>query len=84
MLYIVKDHDSDSQWHEYFINEIWHVGDMEPRAAEFISEVTQVQADGDELDFIRKQFKNLPDTNRAVVCWFGDHAKFIVAHLGRI
>ena len=40
-----------------------------------------VQADGDELEKIRKNFTSLPMTNARVVRWHGDFAKFIVANI---
>lgn len=43
--------------------------------------VESVQADGHELEYIEKQFTNLPKANIRVVNWFGDHAKFIVGNL---
>lgn len=43
--------------------------------------VEVVQADGDELDYIRKRFNNIPDCNKPVVAWYGDIAKFIACNL---
>jgi len=44
--------------------------------------VIGVQADCDELEFIRDHFNNLPiPNNKRVVSWYGDLAKFIVANL---
>lgn len=44
--------------------------------------VIDVQADGDELEYILRHFKGIPRHNsKRVQTWFGDHAKFIVEHL---
>lgn len=62
----------------------WHVGETAPIGQKFICEVSEVQADGDELLWIERNFRNLPIHNTSPVQrWFGEHAKFIVAHLGR-
>jgi hypothetical protein len=55
-----------------------HVG--EPLYKGSLSQVIEVQADGDELLHITQRFTNLPMTNGRVVRWFGDHARFIVAN----
>lgn len=67
----------------------WHVGDKNPFDGGLlkgisISNVIQVDVDGDELFYVRERFKNLPDApfNR-IISWFGDDAKFIAHHLGR-
>lgn len=39
--------------------------------------VTDVQADGDELEWIRDDIVGIPMTNARVVCWQGDIANFI-------
>jgi len=41
-------------------------------------DVTEVQADGDELEHIRHKFTNIPMSTRNLVVWYGDMAKFIV------
>ena len=44
--------------------------------------VESVQADGDELEYIMKNFAGIPTcVNNRVVSWYGDHAKFIVGNL---
>lgn len=40
-----------------------------------------VQADGDELEKIRRQFQNIPMTNNLVVRWYGETARFIFENL---
>jgi hypothetical protein len=41
----------------------------------------KVNADGPELDFIRMNFKGLPDTGRTCVVWRDLFAEFIVDNL---
>ncbi len=59
----------------------WHIG--EPIAIDLDFENVQfVQADGEELEYIRRNFSNLPmATNKHAPRWFGDLAKLIVANL---
>ena len=67
----------------------WHVGDVLPfDFRDHVQEVTEVQADGDELQLILDQATGLPMVNRIgnyprVQHWYGDHAKWIVANLLR-
>lgn len=45
-------------------------------------DIIAVQADCDELDYIKERFANLVyPVHRRVVCWYGDMAKFIVCNL---
>lgn len=70
----------------------WHVG--EPKPCQFYSDgettedfpdVIEIQADGHELEHIRKRFTNIPDVPGArVVTWSGDIARFIYNHLTHI
>ena len=58
----------------------WHVGKKMPD--DYIHLIEFVQAHGDELQEIYRQFAHLPQARLAkVVRWYGDHAKFIVANL---
>jgi hypothetical protein len=61
----------------------WHVGSTTLRSAhEWPSPVTDVQADGDELDYIINNFPNLPyPKHKRVVRWDGDLAKLIAYNL---
>lgn len=60
----------------------WHVGEPLIFGVEAIQSVIEVQADGDELTHLHKQFDNIPfRLNSRVNRWFGDHAKFIAANL---
>ncbi len=43
-------------------------------------DVVEVQADGDELEHIRREFRNLPGRSARVVRYYGDHAKFIAGN----
>ena len=40
-----------------------------------------VQADGDELEYIRKKFTNIPMTSDRVVRWHGEMALFILSNI---
>ena len=59
----------------------WHVGKSTDNARQIAEHVTEVQADGHELEHIRDNFMNLPTANRRVVRWHGEMAKFIVGNL---
>ena len=74
MMYIIFRNDQEKEF---------HVGDKIPRlfTKDLISLVEEVQADGDELQYILESFNNLPKAGfRRVQRWFGDNAKFIVAN----
>jgi len=58
---------------------VWHVG--EPLPDLNVQGVLVVQADGDELEFIYREFANIPHGRGSVVMWFGDMAKFIAGNL---
>ena len=58
----------------------WNVGQRYPVLDN--SQVTQVQADGHELERILHSFSGLPICAEVKVCnWWGDHAKFICSNL---
>lgn len=60
-----------------------HLGDTQNLAIlkEQINHVNSVQADGDELDHIFRNYEGLPHHySRQVQAWFGDSAKFIIAN----
>lgn len=46
-----------------------------------VKEVVCVQADGDELDYITRNFKNIRQASKPVVKWTGEDALFIVNNL---
>lgn len=62
---------------------IWHVGEkVDPQFRDEIPEVLQVQADGDELEWIIEKFTNgtqitIPLSTMRDQRWFGDIAKQI-------
>jgi hypothetical protein len=65
----------------------WHVGEPPPWLKEdwfwrLRTHVVDIQADGDELQAVYRQFRNLPEApyNR-VVTWTGDFARFIALNL---
>ena len=56
----------------------WHVGEMMNMTLSDVRLVTEIQADGEELIFIRDTFVNLPYACFAMVDrWYGDQAKQI-------
>lgn len=58
----------------------WHVGDRAPNLSPDV--VMEIQADGDELEYIKRNFTNVPFHNsRRVMYWFGEMAQFIFANL---
>lgn len=88
MLYIVRQCDVDSaktikgdSCAPYTYT--WIVGQKKPTMCGDITftDVCEVQADGGELAYIRRHFKNLPDCDAWVVTWKGAMAQFIYDHL---
>jgi hypothetical protein len=71
MLYIVYKSGEEQSWHMPFDLTL----KMSARAVE------EVQADGDELEYIRNNFTNLPTATGRVARWFGETARFIIANL---
>lgn len=51
------------------------------RTGLIFEDIVEVQADGHELEWVRKNFTNLPCSNFRVCNWYGDIAKTIVAGL---
>ena len=58
----------------------WHIGQTVPLIQEGY-EVSEVQADGDELDYLLDNLSGLPMSKSPVVSWFGDMAKFIIHNI---
>lgn len=57
----------------------WHVGEV---IREYVWRgIAELQADGDELELILTNFKNLPVSTGRVQVWFGDTARTIYAWL---
>lgn len=62
-------------------DEIWHIGTMKPYH-EKDETVVAIQVDGDELEEIIGEFKNIIyPVSRRVVTWRGETAQFIWEHL---
>lgn len=82
MMYIVSD-ITDSYGNQTTVEETWYVGNkITPSLKRAIRDVLEVQADGDELMHILKNFSGIPQHNtRRVVRWFGDDARFIVGNI---
>ena len=59
---------------------IWRVGH---KMTFDTSSISEVQADGHELEWIRENFSNLPMFKGRVCNWFGDMAKMIAAAVPR-
>lgn len=63
----------------------WNNGEPKPIKHNQVVDVVEVFASGDELKFIRLAFTGIPDCpmlrEDLGITWFGDDAKFIVAHL---
>ena len=73
MLYIIHNNGVE-------IN--WHVGQKTNEINLSARSVTEIQADGHELEYIHDKIKNIPFVNhQRVINWFGDHAKFIIRNL---
>lgn len=75
MLYIIRQ---DGQ--EY----TWHVGDLKPSDNTSFTDVKEIQADGDELEYIQRNFSNIPMHTGRVVSWKGSVAQFIYDGLNGI
>ncbi len=78
MLYItLKNTDTN----EVYMRS-WHIGEPKPLRSYEERWIIEVQADGDELVYIRRNYSNLPLAHSLVaVRYYGDHAKFIVGNL---
>lgn len=61
---------------------MWHIGQEKPNFFMYGDSVLYVQASGDELDFIKETFTNIPfSLNRKVTTWTGVFAEFIARNL---
>lgn len=72
------------------IEYLWHVGEnfkgIEGKVSDInkgsnMTDYLEVQADGDELQFILDHFKNLPHVLTLSNKWYGDDARFIVGNI---
>lgn len=58
-----------------------HVGEVVSRNSLAIG-VISIQADGHELEFIAKNFSNIPiPKTNSVVIWYGEMARFILSNI---
>jgi hypothetical protein len=70
MLYIVRKGDKGTA--------SWHVNEPAPDNGSTWEDVCEIQADGHELDYIRRHLIGLPDKpNGAFLTWKGMLAQFI-------
>ena len=60
------------------LNGVIEDGAFDPR------DVSTVEADGEELDFVIRQFHNLPFHAGNVVVWFGDLAKMVADRIYQV
>jgi len=81
MLYIIYNATKDG-WQA---TKEWHVDEKVPINQHMVRHVFEVQADGDELEYVLKRFRDLPhilDGNNArIQYWYGDNARFIAGNL---
>lgn len=76
MLYVIVHRNNE---------RTWHVGDKKfPVDHTEVADVMEIQADGHELEVIKTSITGIPTSNRAVVNWYGDDAKFIAGVLKQI
>lgn len=60
----------------------WHVSETLDRNNLFAIDVIEIQADGDELNYISRIFEeSIPMPAARVASWFGDDAKAVAAYL---
>lgn len=71
MLYIINKDNSQKTWH---VGESFNVNEG---IQVFLNNVVEIQADGDELNFIVTNMVNLTYPKLRVVTWYGDVAKQI-------
>lgn len=79
MLYIrIKNKHADVLDQE----RIWYIGCRKPITHDIGKyRYLEIQADGDELEYIRDNFPGLVIPAKSVVNWYGDMAKFILGNL---
>lgn len=71
------------------IEKGWHIGEKPPLTLNQVLEIVEIQADGNELEYIKNLFKDdfsgtysIPVANsKRVHRWYGDIAKTIVSVL---
>jgi hypothetical protein len=60
---------------------VWHVGEPTSNSRLWNASEITLQADGDELEYIRHNFSNVPIANKRVVRWHGEFARFIATNM---
>lgn len=65
------------------VRQDWWINSKGPELAAD-DEIISVQADGDELDYVKVMFTNIPFNNSCrVQIWHGEFARFIIRNFGR-
>lgn len=80
MVAYIKWADNDTDW-QAPIEQTWHIGKNYSRTLKAVGRYTvvEIQADGDELEFIRHNVSSIPFINGVrVMNWYGDIARTIV------
>lgn len=82
-LYITATHKDGAEWVcEYHVGKCLRNEFVEVLKAFHDCTVMEVQADGNELEAIKRQLENIPFAKgKRVVRWFGDDARFIIANI---
>lgn len=83
MLYIVAREPREESTFQWHVGEKVN-GNLIAKIETGTFRVVEIQADGHELQYIRDNFRNLPDAiNQRVISWKGELAQFIFDHLPR-
>jgi hypothetical protein len=59
----------------------WYIGDKFKPTIPGAMQIIRVYADGDELEYIKARFDNIPIVNDTRIVWKGDTAQFIYDNL---
>jgi hypothetical protein len=59
----------------------WHTREKCPLTFADRGNIIEVQADGDELEYIKNKFTNIPMSTNRVINWYGDIARFIASNM---
>jgi len=57
----------------------WYIGQKYPNIKGL--QIIELQADGDELEYILHNFENIPYSNARVLTWYNDLAMFIANNM---
>lgn len=79
MLYVIFNDNREVTWHVGYKEDLARIKQAAP-------EVREIQADGDELERILRNFtigerSTIPRTSALVQSWYGDLAKTIILNL---